>query len=315
MHDKKIRGGQIQWISSLRGLLVFFVFFSHLKIPIDSDILFIFGRIGVVGFFLISGYLAVTSVARRNVKQFYVNRFFRIYPMYWLLLLMFFAMSEKYSKIDFFYNMTLFEEFLGHEAMIGSSWMLPIMVIFFLFLPYVQRSKRRIELAWWLVCIGCVFIAILRYMTGKPFPTALCLLMNVGLLGFMDKTMEKKRLLGKYFVYETLLIVCAYLSYGDRVIAYFIAYNLGFAIYYIFKHKNLHIKAFDILGEQGFTFFLGASIPIVALTKIFPTIANIDWYYYAILQFALTFLFSYILTRWCERPLLVWGKKIEKKLE
>lgn len=292
------------------------VFFSHLEIPIVSkDFLFVIGRIGVVGFFLISGYLAVTSVARRTVKQFYLNRFLRIYPMFWLLLIMTFLLSDKWNLGDLFCNMTLFEEFVGCDKMIGSSWMLPIMVIFFLFLPYVQRSKRRIELAWWLVCIGCVFIAILRYMTGKPFPTALCLLMNVGLLGFMDKTKSKKDILCKVCIYEVLLIICAFLSYGDRVVAYFIAYNLGFFTYYIFKHKNLHVKAFDILGEQGFTFFLGASIPIVALTKIFPSIANIDWYYYAIFQFALTFIFSYILTRWCERPLLAWGKNIEKKLE
>ena len=313
MHDKKIRGGQIQWISSLRGLLVFFVFFSHLKIPIDSDILFIFGRIGVVGFFLISGYLAVTSVARRNVKQFYVNRFFRIYPMYWLLLLMFFAMSEKYSKIDFFYNMTLFEEFLGHEAMIGSSWMLPIMVIFFLFLPYVSRSRVRIETTWWLFCVGCLLVAILRYMTGLPFPTALCLLINVGLLGFIDKQAERKEILFKGGIYEVLLFLCVLLSYQNRAVYYFIAYNLGFITYYIFKHVNIHIQVLDILGKQGFTFFLGASIPMKIMMKLFPSIADSYWYYYVVIQFFLTFIFSYVLTQYCERPLLAWGKKIETK--
>lgn len=309
-------GGQIQWISSLRGLLVFLVFFSHLAIPIASkDFLFVIGRIGVVGFFMISGYLAVTSVERRNLKQFYFNRFLRIYPMFWLLLTMTFFLSDKWSIGDLLWNMTLFEEFVGCDKMIGSSWMLPIMVIFFLLLPYVQRSKKRIELAWWTVCVGCVLIAILRYMTGKPFPTALCLLMNVGLLGFMDKTKSGKDILCKVCIYEVLLIVCAYLSYGDRVVAYFIAYNLGFATYYLFKHKNLHAKVFDILGEQGFTFFLGAAIPIVALTKAIPSIANLEWYYYAALQFALTFMFSYVLTQWCEKPLLTWGKKMERLLE
>lgn len=295
---------------------MFLVFFSHLVIPIASkDFLFVVGRIGVVGFFLISGYLAVTSVRRRNVRQFYFNRFLRIYPMFWLLLLMKFMLTDKPTFMDFLWNMTLFEEFVGCDKMIGSSWMLPIMVIFFLFLPYVSMNKKRMETAWWVVCAGCVLIAMLRYMTGKPFPTALCLLMNVGLLGYMDNMMERKKVLRKVCVYEILLIVCAYLSYGDRVIAYFIAYNLGFATYYIFKHKNLQVRALDILGEQGFTFFLGAAIPIVALAKVIPSVSTLNWYYYAILQFILTFAFSYVLTRWCERPLLAWGKKMEEKLE
>ena len=51
-----VRKGVIQWISSLRGLLVFLVFFSHLTIlPIHKDLMFIIGRVGVAGFFLISG--------------------------------------------------------------------------------------------------------------------------------------------------------------------------------------------------------------------------------------------------------------------
>lgn len=314
MHNGTNLGGQIQWISSLRGLLVFLVFFSHLEIPIVSkDLLFIIGRIGVVGFFLISGYLAVTSVARRTARQFYLNRFLRIYPMYWFLLVLSFLLAQEHPMADFLCNMTLFEEFVGYDTMIGSSWMLPIMIIFFLFLPYVSKNKMRMEAAWWIVCIGCLLIAILRYITGKPFPTALCLLMNVGLLGYMDKFADKKAVLLKVGIYEIILIVSAYLSYQDRVINYFVAYNLGFATYYLFKHKNLHIKTFDILGEQGFTFFLGAAIPIAVLTKVIPTIADLEWYYHAILQFVLAFVFSYCLTRWCERPLLAWGKRMEKK--
>ena len=111
-----------------------------------------------------------------------------------------------------------------------------------------------------------------------------------------------------------LLVACSYLSYGDRVVFYFIAYNLGFVMYFVFKHWNVSIRAFDKLGEQGFTFFLGAGIPILACVKLFPAIANWEWYYYVSLQFFLTFLFSYILTRYCEKPMLRLGKEMEKKI-
>lgn len=315
MNNNTIRGGQIQWISSLRGLLVLLVFISHLtNIPTPhSEFKFVIGRIGVVGFFLISGYLAVTSVSRRSLGQFYLNRFLRIYPMFWILVVLTFLLQSGRSVVELLCNMTLFEEFMGLEAMIGASWMLPIMVIFFGFLPFALKSGKRLSICWWVICAGCVGIALLRYFTGKPFPTALCLLMCVGLLGVMDK-LNDKGIRSKLVFFEALLIVCAWLSYGDRVVAYFIAYNLGFITYYIFQHRNLHVKAFDIIGEQGFTFFLGAGIPISFITKLIPSVAEWNWYSYALLQFVTAFVFAYILTRWCEKPLLAWGKKMESKL-
>lgn len=268
----------------------------------------------MVGFFLISGYLAVTSVSRRSLGQFYLNRFLRIYPMFWILVVLTFLLQSEHSVVELLCNMTLFEEFMGFETMIGASWMLPIMVIFFGFLPFALKSGKRLSTCWWVICAGCVGIALLRYFTGKPFPTALCLLMCVGLLGVMDK-LNVKGIRSKLVFFEALLIVCAWLSYGDRVVAYFIAYNLGFITYYIFQHRNLHVKAFDIIGEQGFTFFLGAGIPISFITKLIPSIAEWNWYSYALLQFVTAFVFAYILTRWCEKPLLAWGKKMESKIK
>lgn len=225
-----------------------------------------------------------------------------------------FFLSWKYTFSEFLLNMTLFEEFLRYPKMIGASWMLPIMVIFFAILPLVKLNLRRFEMSWWLICFGCLLIAILRFVTNKPFPTALCLLMCVGLLGYLDKQGDRKKLVAKIIMFEILLVACSYLSYGDRVIFYFIAYNLGYVMYFIFKHWNVSISAFDILGEQGFTFFLGAGIPILACVKLFPAIANWEWYYYVSLQFVLTFLFSYILTRYCEKPILRLGKEMEKKI-
>ena len=163
------RGGQIQWISSLRGILVFLVFFSHLTVlPLHKDLLFIIGRIGVAGFFLISGCLAVTSLERRNVKQFLFNRFMRLYPVYWLLLLMIFFLTEGHDAKELFWNMTLFEEFVGYEAMIGASWMLPIMIVFFVLLTVMKRKKSKINWFYYATCAGSLAIGSLRYWTGKP---------------------------------------------------------------------------------------------------------------------------------------------------
>lgn len=201
-------------------------------LPIHKDLMFIIGRIGVAGFFLISGYLAVTSLEKRSVRQFLFNRFLRIYPIYWILLLMTFLLTGGHPIKELLWNITLFEEFVGYEAMIGSAWMLPIMIIFFTLLLLLKRYKSMTDKLFLVACSGSIVIGVLRFVTGKPFPTALCLLICVGLIGYMQKqvgNLMNGKLLYRIVLFEVTLVIASALSYGDRVYWYFIAYNLGFA--------------------------------------------------------------------------------------
>lgn len=310
------RGEQILWISSLRGMLVFLVFFSHLTVlPIHKDLLFIIGRIGVAGFFLISGYLAVTSLKNRRVKQFLFNRFMRLYPIFWILLLMTFLLTEGHDVKELMWNMTLFEEFVGYEAMIGASWMLPIMVVFFVLLTALKRKKFGVNWLYYATCVGSLAIGALRYWTGKPCPTALCLLMCVGLIGYMFMQRGwSKALVRLIAIFEVTLIIASALSYGERVYLYFFAYNLGFGAFFLFERYNVVIKGFDKLGELGFTFFLGADIPILLLELCSPCFTQGNYFIYCFIKFVLAVALSYVITRWCENPLLAWGKRVEKRL-
>lgn len=112
-----ITSSKIEWIASLRGLAAFLVFVSHLKnISINSHLLFIFGRMGVVAFFLITGYLTLGSRYKRNRKQYALNRFVRMYPVYWVLLIITFLLkSNEISYIRLLANMTFFLAFIFAE--------------------------------------------------------------------------------------------------------------------------------------------------------------------------------------------------------
>lgn len=139
-NQEKCTHSSIEWIASLRGILVFFVFLSHqTRLPVPKDVMFILGRIGVAGFFLISGYLAVMSLQRRSAKQFVLNRFLRLYPIYWLILLLSYLLFPHCGLKELLWNFTMFEEFVGYETFLGASWMLPIMVMFFLLLTLITK--------------------------------------------------------------------------------------------------------------------------------------------------------------------------------
>jgi peptidoglycan/LPS O-acetylase OafA/YrhL len=134
----------------------------------------------------------------------------------------------------------------------------------------------------------------------------------VGLIGLFWKKQDALPL--RYVVvFEIILVVASFLSYGEKVIWYFVAYNIGGLLFGLFMKKDLSFKVFDNFGSLGFTFFLGAEIPTLMLRTFGINLYEINPYFHFIISFCLTLLLSYIVTRWIENPLLAWGKKIENK--
>ena len=305
---------KLLWLSSLRGLMVFLVFLSHqtyLGLPYDAN--FVIGRIGVAGFFLMAGYLALASLQKRSVCQFAFNRFLRIYPIFWLLAIATWSLTDSFSFSTLLANMTLFHQFIGFEQIIGASLMLPIMVVFFGILAvFHNKIEKHLNMIFAILALGAIVLGILRYSTGKPFPTAFFLLQLLGLIGFLWKKQEALPL--KYIVsFEIVLVVASLLSYGEKVIWYFVAYNIGGLLFGLFMKKNLSSKVLDKFGSLGFTFFLGAEIPTLMLGKIGINLDEVNPYLHFVISFCLTLLLSYFITKWIENPLLAWGKKIENE--
>ena len=309
---------RVSWLSSLRGLMVLLVFFSHLyELSINLDLMFVLGRIGVAGFFMMSGYLAVTSLERRSVKQYAFNRFLRLYPIYWLLLTMFVLISQKnYTFVEWLANMTLFQEFAGFESILGASWMLPIMVVFFAALMVCKKNTdQRIGLFFWILCAGALLMGVLRMATGKSFPTAFCLLQLVGLLGwtYRKNGMMSREMHVRMMVFELVIVAAAYMSYGDKAVFYFMAYNIGIAMFWLFSQFDLHCGALDRLGTIGFTFFLGAGIPMAILGR-FMDVSSINVFVEVLIKFVLALAMSWIVSKYVETPMLKWGKTKENTI-
>ncbi len=192
--------------------------------------------------------------------------------------------------------------------------MLPIMVVFFGILAvFHNKIEKLLKMIFAILALGAIVLGILRYATGKPFPTAFFLLQLVGIIGFLWKKQEALPL--KYIVsFEIVLVVASLLSYGEKVIWYFVAYNIGGLLFGLFMNKNLYSKVLDKFGSFGFTFFLGAEIPTLMLGKFGINLDGINPYLHFVISFCLTLLLSYFITKWIENPLLSWGKKIEPKL-
>lgn len=82
----------------------------------------------------------------------------------------------------------------------------------------------------------------------------------------------------------------------------------------LFKYFNVKIKALEFFGKIGFTFFLGAGIPMMVISLFGIKLVGWNDIEEALLRFILVIPFSWLITHFIEHPILRWGKKIEKYL-
>ena len=91
-----------------------------------------FGRIGVVAFFMISGYVIPPTLRgplADGTRRFLVRRFFRLFPAYWLsiplgYLLLWLPWGKDFDVVDVIANATMLPAVFGREATIGLYWTL-----------------------------------------------------------------------------------------------------------------------------------------------------------------------------------------------
>lgn len=136
-------------------------------------------EVAVQGFFILSGFLVIGSYSRTlNIAKFYKRRFFRIYPAYFVAVLLFLvlALSQAYlQNVDvnngqiFRYLVvnSLFLNFLqpgidgvfrlgGYQEINGALWTIKLEVMFYALVPLLYRAGRR----WSFRAIGVALIMI-----------------------------------------------------------------------------------------------------------------------------------------------------------
>jgi peptidoglycan/LPS O-acetylase OafA/YrhL len=120
---------RIKWLDELRGLAAFTVVLFHYFTNYDKHYShsfvvpeFIkFGALGVNLFFIISGFVIFMTINKiKDVKSFAISRFSRLYPTFWVALLLSFSCTQFLDPDDravgyqtFFFNFSMIQEYLG----------------------------------------------------------------------------------------------------------------------------------------------------------------------------------------------------------
>lgn len=98
------------------------------------------GHVGVVVFFLISGFVIPFSIRRdapAPARAFLVKRFFRLFPAYWLSVplaagAIWWLWKQPFGGRELAWNFTLMQGALGYRNAEGVYWTLPVELVYYL---------------------------------------------------------------------------------------------------------------------------------------------------------------------------------------
>jgi peptidoglycan/LPS O-acetylase OafA/YrhL len=191
---------RLAYLDALRGIAALMVVFTHLYLPIVGhvwvfDALIDPGKLGVLWFFMISGVVIPYSLkpGPEGAQRFLISRFMRLYPAYWLSLLVFVLMLKLTgeplpSLAQGVANLTMIQAALGFDDVIGLYWTLFIELVFYglclaLFMGgklYDQTFRARCSLGFLLVALA---MGIVRAVTDRKLPVALPLALSLMFFG------------------------------------------------------------------------------------------------------------------------------------
>jgi peptidoglycan/LPS O-acetylase OafA/YrhL len=130
--------------------------------------------VGLAAFFLISGFVIPMSLDRETLPTFFIRRFFRIFPTYWVALGLglaaifisaaFWNKPVTHSGFDYFANALLIADFFGKFDILSVIWTLEIEIKFYLLAPLFHATLRRGSLAGlfaWGVGLNLVYGALI----------------------------------------------------------------------------------------------------------------------------------------------------------
>jgi len=133
---------------------------------------FKYGYLGVDFFFILSGFVISLSIKGNSLSKFVFSRITRLYPIYWLsviltfLVILFFGAPRYFVTFkQLLFNLTMFQDYFDVESIDGVYWSLVIEMRFYimiaLFLIVNKVKKNSLDTfiyVWILLSVLIVFL-------------------------------------------------------------------------------------------------------------------------------------------------------------
>lgn len=324
------------YLTSIRGIACLIVIIAHILASIPSIGVYVSGcgKIGVWLFFVLSAFLLTLQwmkedkVNIKNIKNFYIKRFFRIYPCYIVTLIVALIIGYFDNFVDIIKHTFLIEG-------IGHLWTIPVEFIFYIIIPFLFIILKKMKNTKFKILFLCILIIIFEVI----FPYTSFPVNSININWYIP-----------VFLIGVILAYCY--KYFESKQMKNIAFDILFCVVIIlmlisvpyFKSLIFNINPDNYLQNKYLYFAIGWSIIIVSIqnskyiikylnnTKIFMFLGNISFPLYlihfivlsklnmmnnlilkSILVFVISIILSIGMNKLIETPIIKLSKKIINK--
>lgn len=282
------------------------------------------GTMGVVAFFCISGYIIPWSVlhAPTNVLQFAIARAFRLYPAYWVSLILA-VVATPVAMHVLLANITMAQRFMGVHDVVGVYWTLQIEIIFYAVIAVLMLTGKvadpRASL-WCLLglCVLSILLAIPRAVLSVKTPVAPAFSLVVMFAsfvfyhhrhaGFLSSAQFGCLLAGV----SAVMAVCFLLAYhqdwgfGETPLRFVLGYAVGVGLFMAFVRFDVNVPALCWLGSISYPLYL-IHVPVREIIMgLMPSLGEISS---ALLGIPATIALAVLMHRGVELPFNRLGKR------
>jgi len=320
-------------LNILRLLLSILVFLGHWNILTaygNQNIIFNLHSHAVNLFFIISGFLIFWSFDRdTNIKHFYLKRFFRIYPIYLILIIlqtlffMYYANGTTMDIVKYFISNAFFLNFLSHSvgdifnhleinAINGSLWTLKNEVFFYFLVPFIYTLYKK-----WGIKLFIIFYMLSAIYMFLAFPyhneTLMILfpaqlrLFIIGILLYIFFNKFQNNNI-QFIVLSIVSLISLLLFSGQNIFDYLLYPILLGVFFIVLSYK---IKLPKIKFDFSYSFYI-LHFPIIQLSIYFKLIPDNPLLSFISL-FIVVLILSYLSEKYIEKRFIQIGKNIINK--
>ncbi|WP_310386427.1 acyltransferase [Roseateles sp.] len=169
------RGGRLAEIDALRGIAAVLVLLFHYTTRFDQifghsqplEISFPWAYVGINLFFIISGFVIFLTLERtRHASDFIVSRVSRLYPAYWISLLITFLVvrmlglpGKQVSSSDAALNMLMFHGSFGVPHVDAVYWTREVELLFYALALALFLSRQLHRVHWFMYALIALKVA------------------------------------------------------------------------------------------------------------------------------------------------------------
>jgi peptidoglycan/LPS O-acetylase OafA/YrhL len=322
-------------LDGLRAFCVFLVMFNHVHEAVPR---WIKGSLGVDVFFVLSGFLISTLLLREkqrtrtvSLKGFYTRRIFRIVPVYFFTVLLYFAAvhatrdSLKISQFNaaLAWLVGFLPEYRPPAGgnILGHAWTLGIEEKFYVFWPLLLIALYPFGRRGWLL-LGAFFAIVLSfpYLFARSYGGLL-----IGAALAVVLAVTPRGWTGRLFSSLPDAALCLLLAGTYALVAYRSEFALLFSVAVALLIASLVLRSGLIrrflefplwiyIGKRSYAMYLVHVLVLDSVEKIWPQVLPRNAILVVVSAYVLTLAAAALMYVGIERPCIALGRRLSNRL-